>query len=60
MSGKSRRNELLEARHELLALAQQPPLLDDPGANAFLHPLDENAVLHPDLAVELEQLVDPS
>ena len=51
---------LLEARHELLALAEQAPLLDDPGPHSLLHPLDEDAILSAYLPVELEQLVEPA
>ena len=52
-------DELLEARDELLALAQKPPLRDDSRPHAFLDSLDEDTVLGAHLAVELEQLVDP-
>src|SRR5262245_17251531 len=52
-------HELLEPRHELLALAQEPSLRDDPRAHALLDALDENAILGANLAIEREQLVDP-
>src|SRR6266508_1048523 len=52
--------ELLEARDELLALGQQAALLDEPGADTPLHPLDERAILRADLPVEGEQLVGPA
>src|SRR6058998_963041 len=52
--------ELLEASDELLALAEEPSLADEPRAHALLDALDEDAILRPDLAVELEQLVDPA
>ena len=54
ISGESGRDELLEARHELLALAEQPTLVDEPRTDTPLHALDENAVLRPHLAVERE------
>ena len=38
---------------------QQPPALDEPGAHARLHALDEHAVLRADLRVERERLLDP-
>jgi hypothetical protein len=47
------RDELLEARDELLALAQQMPLGDDPRPHTLLHPLDEDAILGSDLPVQL-------
>src|SRR4029453_3476428 len=51
------RYELLEARDQLLALAEEPPLLEEARAHALLDALDEDAILGPDLAVELEQLI---
>src|SRR5262245_16550218 len=52
-------DELLEARHELLALAEQVSLRHHSRAYTSLDALDQNAVLRPDLAVEREQLLDP-
>ena len=43
-------------RDELLRLGQEPPVLDQPGANAGLHAFDERAVLGADLRVERERL----
>src|SRR6476619_7567587 len=58
-SGDGFRDELLEERHELLALAQEPSLGDEPRAHALLDAFHEHAVFGADLAVEIEQVVDP-
>src|SRR3954471_21661037 len=59
MSGKRGQNELLEPRHELLALTEQLPFVDEPRPHTLLDALDEHAVFRPDLAVELQELVYP-
>src|SRR2546430_11777960 len=46
-------------RHQLLALWHQSPGLEHARPDAALDALDEHRVLPADLAVELEQLVDP-
>ena len=49
----------LEMRDQLLALAQEASLGEDPGADAALDALHERGVLAADLVVERQQLVDP-
>lgn len=45
-------------RDQALALRQQLALVEEAGADARLHGLDERTVLQPDLVVEGEQLLD--
>src|SRR3954468_19722739 len=59
MSGKRGENELLEPRHELLALTEQAPFVDEPRPHTLLDALDEHEVFRPDLAVECQELLDP-
>ncbi len=49
----------LEARDQLLAVREQPPLGDHAGARSALDELDELRVLPADLIVELQELLDP-
>src|SRR5262249_45685155 len=50
---------LLKVGDESLAFRQQATALDQAGGDAALDVFDENLVLGPDLAVEVEQLGDP-